>query len=86
MIDITLSSNVDLADYQVRQIFEMASVSTDDRYVRLNPVLKISDLGMDNVNPENIKNLLNEGENYVKQNKNLDRIAAILIENKAQIP
>ena len=86
LIDITLSSNVDITDYQIRQIYDMNNIKFDEVYFRLNPRLKISDLGMDNVNEQNIKNLIQEGKSYVKHNQEkLNKLAQMLIENKPEI-
>ena len=83
MIDILLSASAEVVDYQIRQLFKVAGCS--DCYVRLEPDLGKAKPEMDDASDENIRQLKNAGESFVKDHiEELDEIVHHLIENNKQ--
>ena len=64
MIDILLSASAEVVDYQTRQLFKVAGCS--DCYVRLEPELGKAKPEMDDVSDENIQQLKDAGECFIK--------------------
>ena len=78
LIDILLSASGEVVDYQMRQIFARRDgacpVSTNN-YVRLEPELRKAKPDMDDASKENIRQLIDAGECFVKDNaETLDEI------------
>jgi hypothetical protein len=66
LIDILLSASAEVVDYQLRQLFAVAGCS--DCYVRLEPELGKAKPDMDDALEENIAQLIDAGECFVKDN------------------
>jgi len=80
MIDILLSASAEVVDYQMRQLFKVAGCS--DCYVRLEPELGKAKSDMDDASDENIRELKDAGERYVKDHlEELDEIVSRLCQN-----
>jgi adenylosuccinate lyase len=78
MIDIFLSASAEVVDYQMRQLFKVAGCS--DCYVRLEPELGKAKPEMDDVSDENIRQLKDAGECFVKEHvEELDEIVDKLL-------
>jgi patatin-like phospholipase/acyl hydrolase len=78
MIDILLSASAEVVDYQIRQLFKVAGCS--DCYVRLEPELGKAKPDMDDASDENIRQLKDAGECFIKDNlEELDDIVTHLI-------
>jgi len=81
MIDILLSASAEVVDYQMKQLFKVAGCS--DCYVRLEPELGKAKPEMDDASDENIRQLKDAGECFVKDNvMELDGIVERLLQNK----
>ena len=77
MIDILLSASAEVVDYQMRQRFKVAGCS--DCYIRLEPGLGKAKPEMDDASDENIRQLIDAGEGFVKENvEKLDGIVQSL--------
>jgi len=80
MIDILLSASAEVVDYQMQQLFKVARCS--DCYVRLEPELGKAKPEMDDASNENIRQLIDAGACFIKDNANkLDRIVEQLVVN-----
>jgi hypothetical protein len=78
LIDILLSASAEVVDYQLRQLFAVAGCS--DCYVRLEPELGKAKSDMDDASKENIAQLIDAGECFVKDNAEvLDDIVRTVI-------
>lgn len=78
LIDISYSSQSETIDYQMKQLFD-TTTSSDD-YFRLNPKLKGVSNEIDDASEENISNLVDLSELFIKEHKlELDRIVEKLI-------
>ncbi len=83
VIDILLSASAEVVDYQMKQLFKVAGCK--DCYVRLEPELGNAKPEMDDASDENILQLKNTGECFVKDHvEELDDIIDRLIENSEQ--
>ena len=72
-IDILLSASAEVVDYQMQQLFAVAGCS--DCYVRLEPGLGKAKPEMDDASDENIRQLIDAGECFVKENaEKLERV------------
>jgi patatin-like phospholipase/acyl hydrolase len=83
LIDILLSASGEVVDYQMRQIFGNNGVNNGKQqqyqqqgdkspcYVRLEPELRKAKPEMDDASKENIRNLIDAGECFVKDNAEL---------------
>jgi len=67
VIDIMMSGNSETVDYQLRQIFRVSK--NEGSYHRIQIALNEEDSGMDNVSPENLKNLHQLGLDYIQKNQ-----------------
>jgi patatin-like phospholipase/acyl hydrolase len=79
LIDILLSASAEVVDYQLRQLFAVAECS--DCYVRLEPELGKAKPDMDDASEENIAQLKDAGECFIKEHaEELDEIVGKLSE------
>ena len=80
MIDILLSASAEVVDYQMRQLFQVAGCT--DCYVRLEPELGKAKPEMDNASDENIRQLKDAGECFIKDKvEELEEVVQRLVEN-----
>ena len=80
MIDILFSASAEVVDYQMQQMFKVAGCS--DCYARLKPELGKAKPEMDDASEQNIRQLKEAGEVFVKEHVNeLDEIVQRLLEN-----
>ena len=80
MIDILLSASAEVVDYQMRQLFKVAGCS--DCYVRLEPELGKAKTEMDDASDENIRQLIDAGECFIKDHaEELEDVVIQLVEN-----
>jgi patatin-like phospholipase/acyl hydrolase len=78
IMDMLTSSNSETVDYQMRQLFSTVTPTND--YIRLNPKLKGVATEIDDASADNIRNLVDFSENFIKENKaDLDLIVDKLI-------
>lgn len=78
LIDILLSASAEVVDYQMRQLFAVAGCS--DCYVRLEPELGNAKSEMDDASKDNIRQLIDAGECFVKDHaEELDEIVKKLL-------
>lgn len=81
VIDILLSASAEVVDYQMRQLFKVAECQ--DCYVRLEPTLGKAKPDMDDASDENIRQLKDAGECFVKEHvEELDGVIDRLMENR----
>lgn len=79
IIDIMMSGNSETVDYQLQQIFKVSQ--SEDFYHRIQISLDEASSQMDNVNPENLKNLHNIGKTYIEENREyLDHLVQQILE------
>ena len=80
IVDILMTASPEVVSYQLNKLFEVADCS--DCYVRLEPKLCEASPEMDDVSKDNIKNLKEAGEKYIKEHKeDLDKIVENLLKN-----
>ena len=80
VIDMMMSSSVEVINYQVKKLFEAIKCPTC--YVRMEPDLGKASPDMDNVSNRNISNLINAGLAFIDKNeKLLNEIVDELIKN-----
>ncbi len=80
VIDILLSASAEVVDYQMKQLFKVAGCN--DCYIRLDPEMGKAKPEMDDVSDENIRQLKDAGECYIKDHvEELDDIVDRLIKN-----
>ena len=76
-----MSGNAETVDYQLKTIFQ--SIQKEMQYLRINPKLPEEMSAMDNVKPENLKNLADFGNRIAEQfHPELDKIAQLLNEKR----
>ena len=78
LIDILLSGTVEVADYQLRKMFEAAGAP--DQYLRLQAPLPPQNTDLGNSDPENLHELVAIGQRTAELNSAaLDRFTALLL-------
>ncbi len=83
VIDILLSASAEVVDYQMRQLFKVAGCK--DCYVRLEPELGKAKPEMDDASDENISQLKDAGECFIKDYaEELDDIVNRLTKNSKE--
>ncbi|HSC52754.1 MAG TPA: patatin-like phospholipase family protein [Phnomibacter sp.] len=68
VIDIMMSGNSETVDYHLQKMFNTLSAEDEKDYYRLEPALQDASSEMDDVTPENLKNLHEAGLYYVAKN------------------
>ena len=80
VVDILMTASPEIVGYQLKQLFEVSGCS--DCYVRLTPELYKANPEMDDVSKDNIKNLKEDGKQYITKNAGtLDKIVENLLNN-----
>jgi len=83
LIDILLSANVETVDYQLQKMFETLGERNQKNYHRLMPELINASPEMDDTTAKNIKNLIQDGLNFINNNQlELDSIVKKIINHK----
>lgn len=78
VIDIMMSGNSETVHYQLDQIFKVSG--SQEYYHRIQLPLKEENSAMDDVSPENLKNLHSIGKKYIEKNREyLDKIVMQII-------
>ena len=79
VIDIMMSGNSETVHYQLKQIFDVSK--SENYYHRLQIPLKEENSAMDDVSPDNLKNLHTIGKKFVEDNQQyLNKIVKQIID------
>ena len=83
IIDILLSSNMEVTDHQLRNLLTNESANLAPNYYRLEPELKSADEAIDNIETSNLDELYQTGVRYIQKNEDLlDQIARQVLEQE----
>ncbi len=86
MVDIFISTGVDMVDQEMRSMFALLKPKYQQNYYRFNPEIPESALDLGNVSNSNIKTLLDVANDYVAKHKeHLDEVVQKLIFNQVEI-
>ncbi len=81
VIDILMSGTVEVADYQLRQMYK--AVGAPEQYLRIQPPLASKNADIGNSEPANLHELVATGEKAAEQNDAaLDAFVALLLAEK----
>jgi patatin-like phospholipase/acyl hydrolase len=81
VIDILMSGTVEVADYQLRKMYE--AVGAPEQYLRLQSQLPLQNVDLGNSNPENLRELVAIGQRTAELNSDaLDRFVNLLLAQK----
>jgi uncharacterized protein len=81
IIDILMSGTVEVADYQLMQMFK--GVKAPHQYLRIQPLLPVANSDLGNSNPANLHTLVEIGEKAAEENDAaLDKLVTLLLAEK----
>ena len=82
IIDILMSGTVEVADYQLKQMF--MSVNVPQQYLRIQPPIPVANSDLGNSDPANLHALVQIGEKAAEQNDAaLDKFVTLLMAEKS---
>ena len=67
LIDILLTANSEITDYEIKQLF--SSYDSSHNYKRINPPIKLGSKDSMDASKKNLVNLLKDTNNYIQENK-----------------